>query len=330
MDQNNNVINEMTQNNVVSEPEIKPKSKLPFYLLIVAVMLLCIGGGCFVGMKLNSSSKCTDTKEVKECDNKNQSIEKIEESTEVSQEEKKENELQKSINDCYTSSGSIYDYLDEYSISDEVELTDSGVISIVNKKVDMLIGPVREACVSDILRDNLSVIDGNNRVVASRVVTYDYYFTKSFKKLEAGKCYHYDNTNSDGKVVDAATCEETQGVSTAYYYEKDIINNIYKDLTGYDMTIKEDGFGGCPYLHYDTKDNRYYLNWSCGGTCGNVGNYYIYKYTQNNNFVYVYVVYNKEDEIEITKDNYDKYPKYRIYFEKKNNNYYFRKINHIE
>ena len=110
------------------------------------------------------------------------------------------------------------------------------------------------------------------------------------------------------------------------------MSTLYREMTGYEMTLREN-IGYCPFGFYDESTNNFYSLNACGGTCGDYKfRYYIYDYTEDEDNYYVYVAYdvieNSTDMIDET--NYLSHKKMKFYFYKDNDDIYLSRTVKIE
>ena len=170
-----------------------------------------------------------------------------------------------------------------------------------------------------------------------------------------------DDESLTGRVLDHITFTETETdySKTGYYFKgakpATEVAKIYNDLFGktFDKTANYSGI--CTEYKYDSKnDTIVQTKLGCDAGWGNFNEDYIYKYTEDNDYYYVYAAvanYNGIEKIDIISDkennyiyktvndtddftldetNYAYFAKYRVKFKKVSGNYYYYGIEKVE
>ena len=224
-------------------------------------------------------------------------------------------------------------------IKNEVEIKDDNKLKEIDKQLGNTLKILTHHYsfgTMELFSKNFEVKDGTSREIAGLI--FDYYNDMGLmERLPDGKCFSIDG-DKEGIIDDDVCNGDGDEGEFNTYLTRETLNKEYKRITGYDFSLSDDSFGDCPHPYYDKKQNRYYASYLCGGTGGFFEGHYIYKYTENDNYLYVYIAYGKKaydggDEVEtviINNENYEKFSKFRLYFEKKDGYYYFRKVALIE
>ena len=221
----------------------------------------------------------------------------------------------------------------------ETELTDQKVKDILKKKVETL--DVYAGDRRTVLFDKSRKIDEFSDLDLMLVALYN---VKS-QKVDNGQNYCYD-LKTQKLEYKPQNCGYDMIVS--YVVAKDL-EMFYRSMFGIPLK-KEEMYSTCPMMLYNKEKDIYYLSNACGGAGVPTNLKYIYKYTETVEATYVYVAYGvmgangdvftdydmkkqykKEDyNFEITADNYQDFSKYKLVFEKKDNDLHFVYIEKLE
>ncbi len=221
----------------------------------------------------------------------------------------------------------------------ETVVTEQKLIEMLNKKLESLDVQTDDRRVvlfektrriNDFGEIDLMIVGLNNVKPVKVENGRDYCYDLKTQKLEykPSKC-GYDNINN-------------------YVVAKDL-EMFYKSMFGIPLDKKEQ-YDTCPRMLYNKEKDIYYLSSSCGGAGYPTDLTYIYKYTETVEAAYIYVAYGsmasngdiytdynmknqykKEDyDFKITSANYNDFSKYKLVFEKKDNDLHFVYIEKLE
>ena len=238
--------------------------------------------------------------------------------------------------------------------NDEQELTDAYIKKDISRKANIMLTMGEDNTDGEIAKFaapwNLELINFTDKDKLGIVLSAN---QNNFQKLQASDVMEkvptiynkYKNENPDETPERFAT----DGAMNPYIINGESINKEYKDLFNENPSTYDDHIGECPFYQYDSQTKYYLSSEECGGTNPEVKYLYKYKYTTNDNNLYVYVATLIEMNLKIykgikinennylytatsdeqvksdLKENPQKYEQYRLTFEKNSDGTYYYK-----
>ena len=173
----------------------------------------------------------------------------------------------------------------------------------------------------------------------------------------------YPNVKGDGIMMNGNTLGEDEIDLEEFYYDEyeegyhiikaSDVRELYKKVYGEELK-ETTAFNTYPWYYYEKGYDIYLMVSKGGGTCGEYYQQYNYKYTEDNDYAYIYTslaYFSCEPDIykdfemreaiaklsmdnpvpeDFVQKNLDKLNKYRVVFKKDNGNFIFEKIEEVK